>query len=224
MNDTSMEKGRGEIDDLLPWYANGRLAAADRARVEAALAADPELARRLEIVREERAEAIAANEALSPTSSRAFDRLMAAIDAEPAPARPFAAMKAGLLERFGDFLAGLAPRRLAYAAAAVVAVVALQSLAIGGLIGRGGTAGGPMTTASQGETAGAGPTLLVAFAPEARIDEIAALLKANGAGIAEGPKAGGMFRLRLVEGADAAAVAAKLAAEPRIVVFAQPAP
>ena len=46
MSETAVEKGRGEIEDLLPWYANGRLSVEDRRRVEAALAADGELARR----------------------------------------------------------------------------------------------------------------------------------------------------------------------------------
>ena len=39
MSETAVEKGRGEIEDLLPWYANGRLSVEDRRRVEAALAA-----------------------------------------------------------------------------------------------------------------------------------------------------------------------------------------
>lgn len=227
MTQTAHEKGRGEIEDLLPWYANGRLSPADRGRVEAALAADGELARRLDLVREEMAETIALHEAIRPNSTAAFDRLMTAIAAEPQPARPFAAVKSGLVERIGeriaDLLAGLAPRRLAFAAAAVVAVLAVQSAVVGGLLG---TRSGGYETASQGTVAvtAEGPTLLVAFAPEARIDEIGALLKRNGASLAEGPKANGFWRLSLAAGRDPAAVVAALKAEGRLVTFVQVAP
>jgi len=221
MTEMSLEKGRGEIEDLLPWYANGRLSPADRRRVEAALIDDPELARRLELVREEMAETIAANQAIVPASSRALDRLMAAIDADPTPSRPLAAIKAGLIDRFGGFLAALAPRRLAYAAAAVIALVALQSVALTGLLGDRGAGYG---TASQGEVTAKGPTLLVGFAPEARIDAVSALVRRHGLSLAEGPKANGFWRLRLAEGADATAVAAALKAETGLVNFVQVVP
>lgn len=229
MTQTAHDKGRGEIEDLLPWYANGRLSAADRGRVEAALAVDDELARRLDLVREEMAEAIALNEAIRPRSTAAFDKLMTAIAAEPRPVLPLAAVKSGLVERIGeriaDLLAGLAPRRLAFAAAAVVAVLAVQSAVVGGLLGT-RSAGGGYETASQGTVAvtAKGPTLLVAFAPEARIDEIGALLKRHGASLVEGPKANGFWRLSLAEGGDAAAVATALKAEGRLVTFVQVAP
>lgn len=219
MSDTRTENGRGEIEDLLPWYANGRLAPADRRRVEAALTQDAELARRLDLVREEMAEDIAANEAIRPASSRALDRLMAGIEAMPQPTRPFAAVKAGLMDRLGGFLAALAPRRLAYAAAAVVALVAIQSVVLTGLVGE--RAGQSYGTASQGEAVAGGPALLVGFAPEARMEAISALLKRHGASLAEGPKANGFYRLRLAEGADAAAVAEALKRESGLVSFVQ---
>lgn len=222
MSDIGTEKGRGEIEDLLPWYANGRLTPAERRRVEAALAEDPELARRLELVREEMAEAIAANEALLPSGARALDRLMAGIEAAPQPTRPLRAMKASLIDRFGGFLAGLAPRRLAYAAAAIVALVAIQSVALTGLVGE--RAGGGYQTASQGETVASGATVLVAFQPGARMDEVAAFLKRHGAAVIDGPKANGFFRLRLGEGADVGAVGERMKAETGIVSFVQATP
>lgn len=223
MTQTTTEQGRGEIEDLLPWYANGRLTPAERRRVEAALAEDPELARRLELVREEMAEAIAANEALLPSGARALDRLMAGIEAAPQPSRPLRAMKASLIDRFGGFLAGLAPRRLAYAAAAIVALVAIQSVALTGLVGE--RPGGGYQTASQGATtATGGATVLVAFQPGARMDEVAAFLKRHGAAVIEGPKANGFFRLRLGEGADVGAVGERMKAETGIVSFVQATP
>ena len=219
MNETIAEKGRGEIEDLLPWYANGRLAPAEKRRVEAALAENPELARRLELVREEMAEAITANEAILPASSRALDRLMAGIEATPQPARPLAAMKAGAIDRFGAFLAALAPRRLAYAAAAVLALLAIQSVALTGLLGdRPGTTYG---TASQSETSVAAPTVLVAFAPGATMETVSAFLGRHGAGLVDGPKANGFYRLRLAAGADAATVVAAMRHETAVVSFVE---
>jgi hypothetical protein len=220
MNDTQLEKGRGEVEDLLPWYANGRLTPSDRRRVETALTQDPDLARRLELVREEMAETITANEALMPSASRAFDKLMAGIEAEPRPSRPLAAVKAGIMDRLGGFLAGLAPRRLAYAAAAVVALVAIQSAVLTELVGeRGGASYG---TASQGEVVAAGPSILVAFAADAKMEAVSAFLKRHGADVAEGPKANGFYRLRLAAGADPVAVAAAMKAETGLVSFVQP--
>jgi anti-sigma factor RsiW len=61
---TANESGRGDIEDLLPWHAAGTLSPRDAHRVETALAADPELARRYELVREELAQTIHLNETL----------------------------------------------------------------------------------------------------------------------------------------------------------------
>ena len=61
----------------------GKLEIRDAARVEDALKRNPALARQYEAVREELAEAIHLNENLGAPSSRALDKLFAAIDAEP---------------------------------------------------------------------------------------------------------------------------------------------
>lgn len=220
MSETAVEKGRGEIEDLLPWYANGRLSVEDRRRVEAALAADGELARRLELVREEMAETIAANEALTPRGAQALDALMSRIAAEPPTAKArIAAAKRGLFERIGEALGALAPRRLALAAAVVV--IAVQAVVVGGLAVRGG---GGFETASQGGAVVAGPSVLVAFVADARIEDVAAFLKRHGVERAEGPKATGLFRLQLGAGADAKAVAARMSGESAVVSFVQAAP
>ena len=73
---------RRELEELLPFYANGRIAAADRKRVEAALASDADLAARLEIIRDDMAETVLLNEHLGAPSPRALDKLMAGIEAE----------------------------------------------------------------------------------------------------------------------------------------------
>jgi anti-sigma factor RsiW len=70
---------REEFEMLLPWYATGRLGPSDRARVEAYLAIHPEMARQIDLVRAERDETVAANEALGWPSAAATERLMAAL-------------------------------------------------------------------------------------------------------------------------------------------------
>ena len=69
---------------LLPWHAAGTLSTRDARRVEEALARDPKLAKQYAAIREEYAETIGLNESLGAPSSRAMQKLFAAIDAEPA--------------------------------------------------------------------------------------------------------------------------------------------
>jgi len=91
MNMIDEESERYEIEALLPWYAAGTLSRYDADRVQQALAGDPELARRYDLVRQVLAETIRHNEALSVPSARAMEKLFAAIDAEEAGAPPASA-------------------------------------------------------------------------------------------------------------------------------------
>ncbi len=91
MNMIDEESERYEIEALLPWYAAGTLSRYDADRVEQALARDPELARRYDLVRQELAETIRLNETLSVPSARAMEKLLTAIDAEEAGAPPASA-------------------------------------------------------------------------------------------------------------------------------------
>lgn len=183
-----------DIEDLLPFYASGRISAADHARVEAALQQSPELARRLALIEEERVEAIALNEALGAPSTRALEALMAKIEAEPKQSAHVAsAVKQGLVDRLGAMLAALSPRTLAYASAACVALIALQGAVITGALNGPNTAPSYQTASSVE----AGSYALIAFAPEAKAAEMAGALKAAGASIVEGPRASGLYRIRL---------------------------
>jgi hypothetical protein len=80
------KKERHEIEALLPWHAAGTLSRCDADRVEQALADDPELARRYDLVRQELAETIHLNERFGVPSARAMEKLFAAIDAQEAGA------------------------------------------------------------------------------------------------------------------------------------------
>jgi hypothetical protein len=84
MNMIDRESERYEIDALLPWYAAGTLGRHDADRVEQALACDPELARRYDLIRQELTQTIHLNATLGIPSARALEKLFAAIDAEEA--------------------------------------------------------------------------------------------------------------------------------------------
>jgi hypothetical protein len=86
MTAINKQPARHEIEELLPWYATGRLNRRDAERVEQALAGDGELVQRYELVRRELAETTRLNEALGVPSARAMEKLFAAINAEEARA------------------------------------------------------------------------------------------------------------------------------------------
>jgi anti-sigma factor RsiW len=188
---TTMKDNEQEIDELLPWYAAGTLSGRDAARVEDALARDPALARRYAMVREEMLETIGVNETLGTPSSRALDALFKKIDAEPArkPARSF-----NLAGRFGEFVASLTPRTLAFSAAAAAVVLLLQAAVItGGLLNE-STSG--YQTASAPSSA-AGSYAMIRFAPQATAGDITRFLETNKLSIASGPAPGGLYRVRI---------------------------
>lgn len=217
---------RAELEELLPFYANGRISTADKARVEAALAGDPELARRLEIVREDMAETTLLNESLGAPSPRALDRLMAGIEAQPRQAPLLARARGGLLGWLGGWLAAQPPRRLAYASAAALALIAIQGAAITGLALHGGGAG--FETASAPGTRSSERYVLLSFAPDARAGDIAAFFRRHDAAVVDGPRANGAFKVRVgdasLTAAQVDAIAARMKAEGTIVSFVAPAP
>lgn len=221
---------RRELEELLPFYANGRIAAADRKRVEAALANDAELAARLEIIRDDMAETVLLNEHLGAPSPRALDKLMAGIEAEsrPAPllARATDGLGRGFLGWLGGLLAAQPPRRLAYAGAFAVALIALQGIAITGLALR--EAGGGYQTASVPGAHASERYVLLSFAPDARAGEIASFFKRFDASVVDGPRANGFFKVRVGDAsltpAQVDAIAARMKAESGIVSFVAASP
>jgi hypothetical protein len=77
---------RQSIERLLPWHAARTLSRREADLVERALAADTELARRYDLVRQELRQSIYLNETLGTPSARAMQKLFAAIEAEEARA------------------------------------------------------------------------------------------------------------------------------------------
>jgi anti-sigma factor RsiW len=184
----------GDIELLLPWHAAGTLSRRDRERVEAALASDPELARRYQLVREELGQTIALNETLGAPSARASEALFAKIDAEPAR-RPSVSMNLGA--RIAEFFAGLSPRTLAWSASAAALAILLQAGLIAGIMLKERSAGGYETAAAPQNLAGEGAYALIRFQPRTSAADITKFLETNKLSIADGPTAGGLYRVRI---------------------------
>jgi anti-sigma factor RsiW len=188
---TTMKDNEQEIDELLPWHAAGTLNSRDAKRVEEALARDPALVRRYEMVREEMLETIGVNETLGAPSAHAMDALFRKIDAEPArtPARRF-----NLAGRFSEFVASLTPRTLAFSAAAAAFALLLQAGIITGVLLNESSPG--YQTASAPASA-AGSYAMIRFTPQATAADITRFLEANKLSIASGPAPGGLYRVRI---------------------------
>jgi anti-sigma-K factor RskA len=183
MNAINEEPEPQELEALLPWYATGTLRRRDANRVEQALANDGELARRYDLVREELVETIHLNEQLSPPSTRAMERLFAAIDAEEARAsrhRPWL----DLSRRLSEFLWSLTPRTLARSAIAAAVAILVQAAVIASVVVKeqGSPSGPELASAPNG-----GSYAVVRFAPQATANDITNFLGAYKAKVVDGP-------------------------------------
>jgi len=191
---TTNEHQRSDIEDLLPWHAAGTLDHRDTQRVEAALATDPELARRYELVREELGQAIYLNESLGAPSPRAIEALFAKIDAEPAR-RSRVSMNLGA--RVAEFFANLSPRTLVWSASAAALAILLQAGLIAGIMLKEQSAGGYETASAPTSVASDGAYAMIRFQPQANAADITTFLETHKLSIAGGPSAGGLYRVRI---------------------------
>jgi hypothetical protein len=206
-----------EVMVLLPWYATGRLPEDERALVERRLAADPALRRQLELIEEERAATVESNASLPAPSRASLDALMAEVEAQT-PAGGMRRLPAAWLERAGAWLDGFSPRLRAAAAAAALAVVITQSAMIGHLLQDDDAATFVTVTEPDAPVDGRG-TLLVAFAPDAPASAVTAILQEMDAAIVDGPRADGIFVLRLPGDVDAAQTAEMLRGRQDVISF-----
>jgi len=227
MNMFSKEPERHEIEALLPWHAAGTLNRRDADRVEQALAGDRELAQRYLLVREELAETIHLNETLGAPSARAMEKLFAAIDAEEARS-PRRRRSFDLGARISEFLAGFAPRTLAWSATAAALAILLQAAVITTVVVKDRGAGGTIDMADAPHN---GSFVAIRFAPQATASEITNFLGAYKATVVEGPiKSLGAihFRVRLSEtklpGGEVNKIIHDMQAESKIVTFVAEAP
>jgi anti-sigma-K factor RskA len=211
-----------ELEALLPWYAAGTLRRRDRQRIEDALRNDAELARHADLVREELAETICLNESLGAPSAQALDRLMAAIDADTAAAHQRSSVRA-LAGRFAGLIASFSPRTLAVGASLATLAIALQAFLLVGMLTK---PQGTFETASvSGAPRGHGTFAMVRFARQASAAEITKFLETYQATLVDGPKAGGLYRVRLAMTSLAKEELARIVMRmqhERVVEFAEP--
>jgi anti-sigma-K factor RskA len=189
---------RRDIEDLLPWHAAGTLGRRDAERVEAAVGADRELARRFDLVREELAETIHLNESLGAPSARAMQKLFAAIEEEGATS-PRRSATFNLGTRISEFFASLSPRTLAWTATAAALAIILQAAVITSVVLKGSSAPNAYETASAekpAQVAEQGSDVLIRFVPQASAADITKFLQAHEATIVAGPN-GDFYRVRV---------------------------
>jgi hypothetical protein len=202
MNMINKEPERHEIEALLPWHAAGTLNRRDADRVERALAGDRELARRYDLVREELSETIHLNETLGAPSARAMERLLAGIEAEGAKGRKRASFN--LAAFIGERLTMFSPRTLAYSAVVGALAIVLQAGMLANLyINEPGsevpTAYKTTSSATRSLAPVSGSYALISFAPQASAADVTKFLETHKASIVEGPKGGGLYRIRVSE-------------------------
>jgi len=221
---TRNQNEREEIEALLPWHAAGTLSRRDAQRVEAALEDDRDLARQFELVREELSETIHLNETLGAPSARAMEKLFAGIEAEPKrrQRRSF-----DLAAFIGERLTLFSQRTLAWSATAAVLAIVLQAGLLAGLyLGEPGSeAPGAFRTASAPTRsfAPAGSYALIGFTAQASAADVTKFLETHKAAIVDGPKPGGLYRIRVAQAAlpknDLAAIVKQMQDDSKIVRF-----
>lgn len=193
---TAKDREPSEVELLLPWYAAGTLNERDAQTVQAALANDPDLARRYEWVRAELAEETSIGVALGQPSGRDARALFGKIDALPARR---AAPAFDLLARVGEFLGSLSSRTLAWSAATAALVVLLQAGVLATFMVK-ESPSGYGTASTPADVPGEGAYVLIRFQPNATAAQVSSFLQANKLTIVGGPSAGGLYRVRIAAG------------------------
>ena len=213
-----------EIAALLPWYVSGKISATDKVRVDAYAKAHPEVLGQIALARDEADVVFADNQAIHAPRD-ALTKLQASITAQPR-ARLHAA-RVSFIDKVGDWLGGFAPRQLAYAGLAAALAIAVQAASIGSLLNNHPVEGGYETASGTTADHSQGSFALVAFQPAAPTGTLSAFLDGNKFAIVDGPKTGGIYRIRLSDAALAAAdldaAIAKLKARADLISFAAPA-
>ncbi|PIV75917.1 MAG: hypothetical protein COW55_03630 [Rhodobacteraceae bacterium CG17_big_fil_post_rev_8_21_14_2_50_65_11] len=183
-----------EVNELLPFRANGTLEGEELVAVEAALAADADLRAELAVLIAIR-DTMQAEEAQSP-GDFGLARLLRDVEAEARGPTPLAA---------NDNVVSLTRLRIWQVAAAVVLAVGIGftlpqfATSPEPVAGRDAESavGEGYSLASGGETA----DFTVIFSPDASEREIRALLLDAGVEIVSGPSAIGLYRLNLLDSA-----------------------
>jgi hypothetical protein len=206
---------------LLPWLANGRIAASDREWVEAHVAGCAEC--RAEIAAQRMVATQIGRDIASPASAptdeqRSFNKLWARIEASESASTQTEGSQGAVPTR------SRTSRTVRWLAAAVV--VQGFGLALFGFNALRQPGGDIVTVADVPAARPNAPAVRVVFAPEASIATINTLLAHQGLTIVSGPGTAGNFTAQLsadavASGASAASVAEVISRDPNV-SFAQP--
>lgn len=200
---------RDRVEALLPFYLNGTLSGPELEEVEAWLRSDPDAPAALAEAELEFSATQGANEAIRPPSD-ALSRFTKSLEAEAGVER--AASAPSLLARLWERMTTVPPAVAWATAAAALALVVVQA-------GMENLGQGPDYHVAGVETnAEETPFALVAFKPDARMADIAALLESQGASIEAGPKPGGFYKIGIPAKDEAAynAISKTIAASPLV--------
>ena len=176
------QRPHDEAEELLPWYANGQLDAADRARGEAHLSSCAHCRQQLAMERR----LIEEFQAIAPEVESGWARLRARVEAprrirvdkSPAP-RPFAELRA-LLSR--PAVATLATAQVAFVVLAGGALLSLSK---------------PVYHTLGSAPAPASANLIVMFRSDATEEDVRDVLRASDASIVGGPTAANAYLLHV---------------------------
>lgn len=194
MSDNPTQLGeRDEIEMLLPWYVTGRLDAGDKARVESWLARDAALARQLGLIEDERRGTMLANESIMLPAALSIHRSIDKIAVRDAKMRALFGTLTGQVRSFFEAPQAHAVR---WATAVAVALIVLQGAWIGSLLATREPAGYSPASGGSAQVSN-GTFALVRFADTATAKDIATALGSLKMSIADGPRAGGLFRVRI---------------------------
>lgn len=212
---------REEIEMLLPWYATGKLEPDDTARVDAYLKAHPDMRERLDLAHREHNETMFLNrsEDIGPaTTAKQFMAVLAENRPDPKPERT------SWFKRLFEMPASGAMR---WAAASAVLVIVVQSAAIVMLAGS-RTEGTYLEATGGAQTSAAGTFVLVRFTDGATAGDLTGFLDGLQMQIVEGPKAGGLFKLKIgpegMSDEDRARRISELSDRSDLVIFVTPTP
>lgn len=193
-NETEILSEAGEIAALLPWYVTGKISSADRAKVEAYMSAHPEARTQLAVAREEADIVFAADSDLQ-VPHYALDKLKASLATNPSVR--IASAKATIMDRVSEYFSGfgsaLSPRQLAYASMTAALLLGVLTGILAGPL----TSSQQYTVATKPGVVTAGTFALVGLQPAAPAATLSAFLAENNFAIADGPKTGGIYRLRV---------------------------
>lgn len=194
------------FDELLPFYANGTLSATDRAWVDDYLGQHPQAAAELRWYQSLQTKL--RDDVPAVSSEVGLERAMQRIRAEgPAPLMRKAPAGPPILQRIRDFFESITPQPvLRPAFAGALAVVAVQALVIGSLVGERDES--TELRAIKGSVVEKGPYLKINFKADAREADIRLLLVEVHGSLAGGPGQLGDWFVRVPESQVAAATAA----------------